>query len=178
MPLARILSALFGLLLAATVTAFADLEDYTWSLSGTLSQGETANEVFIAVENETAFEAATIEVHYDTTVLELQAPLADNVQLVNRASDLTLLPTKLDSWDYVRMTVFSTVQTPPIPDVEAGSGGSVKLREWKPKPLPRSGLLSNLKKILLPPRSSWSPAPPNRLLLWRTTTGRCLEAWI
>ena len=127
MPLARILSALFGLLLAATVTAFADLEDYTWSLSGTLSQGETANEVYVAVQNETAFDAATIEVHYDTTVLQLQAPLADNVLLVNRASDLSLMPTKLDSWDYVRMTIFSTVQTPPFPDLEAGSGDIVKL---------------------------------------------------
>jgi len=134
MPFARISFALFGLLLATTVTAFADLEDYTWSLNGTLSVGETANEVYIAVENGTAFEAASIEVHYDTTVLELQDPLADNVQLVNRASDLTLLPTRPinpppmhPSWNYVRMTVFTTAQTPPLPDVEVGSGDIARL---------------------------------------------------
>lgn len=127
MSSAKVLGSLLGLFIVAATAAYAVLEDHTWSLNGTLTSGSAANEIYIAVNNDTAFSAASIEVHYDTTLIEINEPLEEKAQLIGRASDLTLLPSKLPGWDYVRITFFSSSSEQPYPDLEVGTGDIVKL---------------------------------------------------
>jgi hypothetical protein len=79
-------------------------EDHTWSLSGTLKAGET-DEVSIAVTNQTTITAATLEVHYDSTLLEFQS-YGDTVSYaIGRAAGWTVIPSTFPG--YVRLTMIN-----------------------------------------------------------------------
>ena len=93
----------FLLTFALTATAKAD----TWSLSGTLNL-DADNEIIVSLTNEADITAASIEVHYDTTILEVPEPLTDYVQLLGRAEDMTCLPSHpTGTSGFVRLTIYS-----------------------------------------------------------------------
>lgn len=115
------------LLLLLNGASSAALKDYNWSLSGSLLPGADSVEVYLAVRNDSAITAFSVEVYYDTTLLELAEPLENHLALAGRAADLEFFPSKLEDWGFVRLTVFSTVPTAPFPELEAGSGAILKL---------------------------------------------------
>ena len=45
-------------------------QDYTWTLSGELDGTADSNFIYVAVTSDSTLMAATVEVHYDTTLLE------------------------------------------------------------------------------------------------------------
>ena len=126
------LSTFFTLALISTARALE--QDHTWFLSGTLNIG-VDNEIFIAVANDTAFSAAVVEVHYDTTLLEIGTAspslLSEGTHFVRvgeRMDSIAVMGSKPAGTEGVaRFTLYSTAQTDPYYHIVAGTGDIIKL---------------------------------------------------
>ena len=100
------------------------IEDHTWSIAGSLQIGRDTNDVYIAVTNEAAISAATLELHYDADALQF-LPFADPASsLINRASDLTLVPNAMTG--FVRMVLIDISESGL--GIQAGSGQILHLQ--------------------------------------------------
>lgn len=80
---------LFLLLSVFSVTAaFAQTTSGTWSMRGDFyGPGSTGNELYVAVSNTVTLESATIEVHFDNTVVEMQS----GYEILGRAVGMNVL---------------------------------------------------------------------------------------
>ena len=102
-------------------------EDFNWSLSGILVAGSQETEIFVMVRNDLWFGNVVFDVFYDSTLLEIKQPLADNVLLVSRAAAMNFTPSHEAGSNYVRLTVSTSEEDPAFPSIEAGSGTIAKL---------------------------------------------------
>jgi len=135
MSSAKVLSALLGLLFVTTAAAIDASEiDHAWSLIGTPTSGSGENEIYIAVQNDTLISVAVIEVHYDTTVLEIGttdpwlSPGTDFEPVGERMDSIAVMGSKpVGTEGVVRLTLYSTAQTDPYYHVVAGTGDIIKL---------------------------------------------------
>lgn len=122
MPLVRILRVSIMTILVAAAAAFAQTSSGTWSLNGNLGgPGSTGNEIFVAVSNASTLNSATVEVHFDSTKLELDQSVSLSL---NRASDLTLSPGPYTAGGGYRRYVFINISGNGI---ETGSGNVLKV---------------------------------------------------
>ena len=102
-----------------TVTAPTfDEADFTWSLSGALTAASSANTITVSVDNDVAFSAATVELHYDPAILEL---VSNSSAGTGRAQGWTV--TTATGADYIRM-VFIDLSGG---EVAIGSGAVLKV---------------------------------------------------
>jgi len=97
-------------------------EDFNWSLSGVLVAGSQETEIYVLVKNDLWFGNIVLDVFFDSTLLEIKEPLADNVLLVKRAAAMNFTPSHEAGSNYVRLTVSTSEQDPAFPRIEAGSG--------------------------------------------------------
>jgi hypothetical protein len=119
MSFLRISKSIALMIFVAAATLFGAEEDHAWSLSGSLYADRDTSVVNIAVTNDTTFNAATIELHYDTTALEeIGSP---SYTLLNRATDMSVIPG--GSTGVRRIVLFTTSSG----EIEAGSGDIVQV---------------------------------------------------
>jgi len=110
-------------------------EDFTWSISGASTWGAGENEIYIAVDNETAFSSAVIDLYYDPALLEIGtgggATLSEGTdfdKLGERMDSISVVASKPDGTSgIVRLTIESLAQTEGYTALPAGSGDIVKL---------------------------------------------------
>jgi hypothetical protein len=134
MSSAKVFNTLLGLLLFTTVAAFAAIEDYTWSFSGSSGWSSGANEIYIAVENQTAFSSAVIDVLYDPTFLEIgtaDPTLVDGTdfeKVGERMDSISVIGSKpIGTSGVVRLTILSLAETEGYTQIATGTGDIVKL---------------------------------------------------
>lgn len=122
----KVFKGLPGLLLAVIVfagVALAAEQDYTWTISGELKGDADTNLVYLGVTSDSLLRAATVEVHYDTTLLEF-VPY-DNAAdyLTGRTTVFAQAPMPGADADFVRILLFDLSM-----DIPPGSGNVLKLR--------------------------------------------------
>ncbi len=122
----NVFKGLPGLLLAVIVfagVATAAEQDYTWTISGELEGDADTNLVYVGVTSDSLLKAATVEVHYDTTLLEF-VPY-DNAAdyLTGRTTVFAQAPTVGQSGDFVRVLLVDFDM-----DIPAGSGNVLKFK--------------------------------------------------
>ncbi len=107
----KILTGLPAILLAVMVffgAAVAAEQDYTWTISGELKGDADTNLIYVGVTSDSLLTAATVEVHYDTTLLEF-VPYGNPADyLTGRTTVFTQAPiTSPDSnSNFVRVVLF------------------------------------------------------------------------
>jgi hypothetical protein len=89
-------------------------QDYTWGISGALSGLEETNEILVSVTSDSLLTAATVEVHYDTTLLEF-VPYEDPADyLAGRVTVFEQTPILDDTGERVRVVLFDfSMNIPP-----------------------------------------------------------------
>ena len=134
MSSAKVFNILLGLLCAVSVSAFAAIEDYTWSFSGASSWTTGENEIYIAVNNATEFSSAVIEVHFDPEFLEIgteSASLVDGTDFEKtgeRMDSISVVGSKpIGTSGIARLTILSLAETEGYTSITVGTGDIVKL---------------------------------------------------
>ncbi len=127
----KILTRLSGLLLAVMIVAgvaAAAEQDYTWTISGELKGDADTNMVYVGVTSDSLLTAATVEVHFDTTLLEFVPYEEPSNYLEGRTTVFTTKPfTNVDSSgnvkDFVRVVLFDFNS-----DIPPGEGTILKFK--------------------------------------------------
>jgi hypothetical protein len=128
----KILTRLPGLMLAVMILAGAAAaaeQDYTWTISGELKGDADTNLVYVGVTSDSLLSAATVEVHYDTTLLEFVPYESSLDYLTGRTAVFTQAPIIGTGDGYVRIVLVDFDYS----SIPAGSGDVLKFK-FKVKP--------------------------------------------
>ncbi len=122
----KILTGLPAVLLAVMVffgAAVAAEQDYTWTISGELKGDADTNLIYVGVTSDSLLAAATVEVHYDTTLLEFVPYDNPADYLTGRTTVFTQAPITSESSGFVRLVLFDLAV-----DIPPGAGNVLKFK--------------------------------------------------
>jgi len=100
----------------------------TWSFTGTVEENATQTEMYINVANSKWLGGLTLDVAFDSTLVQPVAPADQNVRLLRRASDMNLAVAHTSGSGHLRLVVTSPSSVPPFPVIEVGSGPVASLK--------------------------------------------------
>jgi len=106
----------------------AQAKQYTWGFSGAMVAGTDNVEVYLTVQNSSAFSLADLAVVYDPAVLQPVAPLDANLKLISRASQLELVSADDSAAGTLSLRLTTSATARPFPEVKAGSGAIISLK--------------------------------------------------
>lgn len=121
----RICTGMMAVLLAALMSAAparaAVESNYVWTISGSLSGEADSNEILVGVTSDSGLPAATLELYYDTTLVEHIKYEADTTYLTGRVTGMSAIPDTNSTDGRVRVVLFDFDE-----NIPPGSGDILK----------------------------------------------------
>ncbi|MBW7997551.1 MAG: tandem-95 repeat protein [Candidatus Glassbacteria bacterium] len=120
MSFSRLISSAALIFAAAASTLLAQETDHTWSLSGALYADRDTSVIYIGVANNVDEEAFTIELHYDTSLVERLSE-----KQIGRAADMSVTTNTSTTAPFRRFAIFDLSE--PSNVIEAGSDSIIQV---------------------------------------------------